>query len=393
MTTRYLFPLALGLLAGSLTASAQDQPPTSPPPAEAPPANPAPLDTRPPKDPNDRPSFIPAPVLFYEPETGAAAGVTFLPTWRHGRDTTVRKSNGRIGGWYSQKKQLNLQISHTIFTRQERYLVSGDILYYDYPIYFYGVGNNTDIDNESEISYKLFVLQQRGLKRFRQHWFGGLTYRLTDARSIKADKPLDNKDDGINQLLLLDERQRQNTTISGLGPAIVHDSRDNILSTFHGNYLDVQALFNGKGLGSDYAFTRYTIDARHYQPLGSNRTIWASQVYGQFHSGAVPFRELANLGGISLLRGIYEGRFRDRQLIAAQTEIRHHLFWRINVAAFAGVGQVSRHVDTFGTDFNVAGGAGVRFQFNRRDRINIRFDYGVGSGGSSGLYFGVNEAF
>ncbi|RTQ44995.1 hypothetical protein EJV47_26880 [Hymenobacter gummosus] len=401
MKPRLLLLLALGLLARPTYTHAQDNPTT--PPGDVPkvdqvtldnrPTAQNPADTRPPKDPNDKPSFIPAPVLFYEPETGAAAGVTFLPTWRHGRDTTVRKSNGRFGGWYSQKKQLNLQISHTIFTRQERYLVSGDIQFYDYPIFFYGIGNNTDIDNESEISYKLLIIQQRGLKSFRRHWFAGLTYRLTDARSIKADKPLDNEDDGINQLLLLDERQRQNTTISGLGPAIVHDSRDNILSTYHGNYLDVQGLFNVKGLGSDYTFSRYTLDARHYQPLGSNRTIWASQVYTQFHNGSVPFRELANLGGISLLRGIYEGRFRDRQLIAAQTEIRHHLFWRINVAGFVGAGQVASHLDDFGSKFNVAGGAGVRFQFNRRDRINIRFDYGVGSGGSSGLYFGVNEAF
>ncbi|GAB3841929.1 BamA/TamA family outer membrane protein [Hymenobacter jeollabukensis] len=391
MTTRYVSLLGCGLLMAPIWAQAQDTLTTPPPSIN--PTDRATLDPRPPKDPADKPSFIPAPVLFYEPETGAAAGVTFLPTWRHGRDTTVRKSNGRFGGWYSQKKQLNLQLSHTIFTRQERYLVSGDILYYDYPIFFYGIGNDTDKNNESEISYKLLILQQRGLKSFRRHWFAGLTYRLTDARSIKADKPLDNKDDGVNQLLLLDERQRQHTTVSGLGPALVHDGRDNILSTFHGHYLDLQALFNVKGLGSDYTFTRYTLDARHFQPVGSNRTIWASQLFGQFHNGTVPFRELGNLGGVSLLRGIYEGRFRDRQLIALQTELRHHLFWRINVAGFVGAGQVAQHVNDFGSKFNVAGGAGVRFQFNRRDRINIRLDYGVGSGGSSGLYFGVNEAF
>lgn len=334
-------------------------------------------------------------MLFYEPETGVAAGATFLPTWRHGRDTTVRKSNGRIGGWYSQKKQLNLQLSHTIFTRQERYLVMGDILFYDYPIFFYGIGNDTKESNESEISYKLLIVQQRGLKRFRPFWFAGATYRLTDMRSIKADKPTVNDGDTPNLLLGLTERERQPTLISGLGPTIIHDSRDNILSSFTGDYLEAQALFNGKGLGSDYSFTRYLLDARHYQPLfGTANTIWASQVIGQFHSGTVPFRELANLGGISLLRGIYEGRFRDRQLVAAQTEIRQHLFWRINGAVFAGVGQVAPHVNDLGFDrFNFAGGAGIRFQFNRRDRINVRFDYGVGSGGNSGLYFGVNEAF
>lgn len=351
--------------------------------------------TQPPKNPDDKPKFVPAPVLFYEPETGIAVGATFLPTWRHGRDTTVRKSNGRIGGWYSQKKQLNLQVSHTIFTRQERYLLIGDILFYDYPIFFYGIGNDTDIENESEIAYRLLVFQQRGLRRFRPGWFAGATYRLTDLRAITAEPFAHGGDDRPNPLLSLPGRERQPTFISGFGPAVIHDTRDNVLSTFTGNYLDVQALFNAKALGSDFAFTRYSVDARHFQPLfGSTKTIWASQVLGQFSTGSVPFRELPFLGGISVLRGIYEGRFRDRQLLVAQTEVRQHLFWRLNGAVFVGAGQVAPRIGDFGpTDFNLAGGAGVRFQFNRRDRINIRFDYGVGTGGNSGLYFGVNEAF
>ncbi|MBG8554256.1 BamA/TamA family outer membrane protein [Hymenobacter guriensis] len=350
---------------------------------------------KPPKNPADKPSFIPAPVLFYEPETGFAAGATFLPTWRHGRDTTVRKSNGRLGGWFSQKKQLNLQLSHTIFTRQERYLLIGDIQYFDYPIFFYGVGNDTKKEDESEIAYKLLTINQRALKSIHRYTFLGLQYRFADLRSLRPKLELNNEETGPNLYYSeLTPREKEPFRISGAGPTFIYDSRDVILSTFKGAYLDLQALFNLKGLGSDYTFTRYVVDGRYFQPLGSNRTIWASQVIGTFHNGTVPFRELGNLGGVSLLRGIYEGRFRDRQLLAAQTEIRHHLFWRLNGAVFAGVGQVAPHLqDMSFSGIKLAGGAGVRFQFNRRDRLNIRFDYGVGSGGNSGLYFGVNEAF
>ncbi|KAA9325288.1 BamA/TamA family outer membrane protein [Hymenobacter busanensis] len=393
MTFRYLL-LTGALAVGLLTAASAQTPDTAS-------AKRTERDIRlgqPAKNPEDRPSFIPAPVIFYEPETGFAAGATFLPTWRHGRDTTVRKSNGRIGGWYSQKKQLNLQLSHTIFTRREAWLVSGDLLFYDYPIFFYGIGNDTDIDDESEISYKVLTFNQRGLKQaFIPGLFLGLTYRYTDTRDIIADKPTVNDGDKANLLLTqVPAEQRLDTRISGLGPAVVYDTRDNVLSTFRGNYVDVQALLNRSGLGSDYNFTRYQLDARHFQPLrkGSNRTILAGQVLGQFNRGNVPFRELAGLGGITVLRGIYEGRFRDRQLLMGQAELRHHLFWRLNGAVFAGVGQVAPRFRDFGlSDFNYAAGGGLRFQFNRRDRINIRFDYGVGSGGSSGLYFGVNEAF
>ncbi|UOQ75864.1 hypothetical protein MUN84_14635 [Hymenobacter sp. 5516J-16] len=44
-------------------------------------------------------------------------------------------------------------------------------------------------------------------------------------------------------------------------------------------------------------------------------------------------------------------------------------------------------------DMKYAGGGGIRFRFNRRDRLNIRLDYGVGSGGNSGIIFAVGEAF
>ncbi|OON66804.1 BamA/TamA family outer membrane protein [Hymenobacter sp. CRA2] len=395
MHTRYTTLLSLSLLAQ--LAQAQNTSPAdslATTPAAVAPASTLP---EPPKDPRDKPSFIPAPVFFYQPETGFALGAAFLPVWRFGRDsTTTRKSNARLIGWYSQKKQTSLQLLHNVFTRDERWLLTGEISYYDYPIFFYGIGNDTKTRDESEISYQLLTFDQRVLKNVVGRWFLGARYRLTDLRNIQVDEPLTNDEGSQRPNLLYDlpARQRENTMVSGLGPSLIHDGRDNILNTYRGHYLELQGLFNTKGLGSDYTFTRYILDARHFEQLGGTNTIWASQLYAQFHNGDVPFRELATLGGANLLRGIYEGRFRGRQLVALQTELRKHLFWRINGAAFVGVGQVANHLDDLRfTEFNVAGGAGLRFQFNRRDRLNIRLDYGVGSGKSSGLYFGVSEAF
>ena len=84
------------------------------------------------------------------------------------------------------------------------------------------------------------------------------------------------------------ERERQDTRVSGLGPVLTYDSRDVQLAAFRGNLLDVSATFNGTGLGSDYRFVRYQLDARHFQPIVSNRTILALQFLGQVHTGDVP---------------------------------------------------------------------------------------------------------
>ena len=191
-------------------------------------------------------------------------------------------------------------------------------------------------------------------------------------------------------------RERTGTTTSpGVGPLLLYDNRDNILSTFRGSYLEGSALFNGGALGSNNTFSRFQVDARHFRPLlASEKTILALQVVAQFHAGYVPFRELANLGGSNQLRGYYEGRYRDRQLLAAQAEIRQHLFGRFNGAVFGGIGQVGNSLSSFDEGgLKAAGGAGIRFQFNRRDRLNARLDYGVGRGGSSVVYFSIGEAF
>jgi hypothetical protein len=36
---------------------------------------------------------------------------------------------------------------------------------------------------------------------------------------------------------------------------------------------------------------------------------------------------------------------------------------------------------------------GLRFLFNKKQKINLRMDLGFGQDGNSGVYFGIEEAF
>lgn len=350
-------------------------------------------------------TILPIPVLFYQPETGLGYGLGGLLSGRFGQDTAgTRPSNVRVQYWTTQKSQSLLQLVHTVFTPGEQYFLTGEITSYNLRLNYYGVGNDTRQGNESELNYRLFILNQRVQKQLGNKLFVGLQYRYTNTRNISFDQ---RADDGQPNYFGIDprvsERERQRTIVSGIGPAITLDTRDNASTTFTGNYVDLGLTFNGKYLGSDYNFVRYQLDARHFQPLGSTRSILALQYLGQFHSGAVPFRELAgfgaNLGGTlynnaNLMRGVFEQRYRDRQMMMFQAELRQKLFWRLDGAVFGGIGQVGERLNdfTFGGT-RAAGGFGVRFNFIRRDRVNLRFDYAVGPGGSSGLYFAIGEAF
>ena len=350
-------------------------------------------------------TLLPIPVIFYQAETGLGYGLGALLSGRFTQDTLTRPSNARVQYWRTTEGQSLLQLVHAVYTPGEKFYLNGEISAYDILLNYYGKGPGTSSADESQTKYKLFIINQRVQKQIAPKLFFGAQYRYTNITGINVpDKTTNESARNVFYTdLRVTERERQDTRISGLGPVVTFDSRDVPLAAFKGDLLDIGATFNGTGLGSDYRFVRYQVDARHFQPLGSTRTILAAQFLGQFHTGDVPFRELAgigaNLGGTlynnaNLLRGIYEQRFRDRQMVMFQAELRQKLFWRIDAAVFGGVGNVNNYIDKFALkDTKYAGGAGIRFNFLQRDRVNLRLDYAGGTGSKPGILFAIGEAF
>ena len=352
-------------------------------------------------------TILPIPVIFYQAETGLGYGLGGLLSGRFSDDTLTRPSNVRVQYWQTQKNQSLIQLVHTVYTPGEQFYLNGEISAYDILLYYYGIGPGSSSNDESETAYKLFIINQRLQKQIAPKLFFGAQYRFTGLRDLEIPAgTVDGVGTNVNRLLSdprVTPRQRESTRVSGLGPVISYDTRDVPLAAFRGNLLDASVMFNGSGIGSDYRFVRYQLDARHFRPVFSERTILAMQFLGQFHTGDVPFRELAglgaNLGGTlynnaNLLRGIYEQRFRDRQMITFQAELRQKLFWRLDGAVFGGVGNVSNYIDKFSLNqTKFAGGAGIRFNFIRRDRLNLRLDYAGGTGSKPGILFAIGEAF
>jgi hypothetical protein len=399
------FPLLLGLL--SLASVSFGQTPPGDPP----------LSVKAPKPPK-RITILPVPVLFYQQETGAGYGLGGLLSGRLGTDTLTRASNARAQFWTTQKSQSLFQFVHTIYSPGEKYYLNGEVSLYKNRLYYFGIGNDepqVSKDKRSFLDFQLFIINQRFQKSIAKNQFLGLQYRLSRVYNLNQEQGrVDDNGDAIpvtNQntenyflqdpRIQRDLRQTRNFSLSGVGPVYTFDSRDVALAASKGSLLDLQVMFNGKFVGSDYNFVRYQVDARHYQRIFSDKTILALQFLGQFHTGNVPWYGLAgigaNLGGTlynnaNIMRGIYEQRFRDRQMVSAQAELRQHLFWRIDGAAFLGAGQVGYNLNDYSFGgIHTAGGVGARFNFIRRDRVNLRFDYAFGT--DPGFYFAIGEAF
>jgi outer membrane translocation and assembly module TamA len=123
------------------------------------------------------------------------------------------------------------------------------------------------------------------------------------------------------------------------------------------------------------------------------RSVLAAQLVTTVATGTPAFYDLAALGGQSLLRGYYEGRYRDRARLVAQIEHRFPIWRRFGGAAFLGAGQAVGDLGDLRSDaFHVAGGGGLRWLISPEEGVNLRVDIGVGNG-DGGLYFAFGDAF
>jgi outer membrane protein assembly factor BamA len=183
--------------------------------------------------------------------------------------------------------------------------------------------------------------------------------------------------------------------VYGLGYQLRWDRRSNTLYPKRGFFLDFSQLFFAPEWGSDYRFTRYELELRKYwRPRWDPCGVIAAQFYSEMHTGTPPFRLTGLMGSSSHMRGYYQGRYRDRQYLAAQVEYRRPIFWRIEAAAFAGGGAVAPTLAALSpADLKPTYGAGLRFRFDQQNHGNIRLDYARGARGVSGFYASYGAAF
>lgn len=182
--------------------------------------------------------------------------------------------------------------------------------------------------------------------------------------------------------------------IAGVGPKLVVDTRNRTLSPQKGVWLEILPLFAGVSGVGDYKYQRYTMDARQYLTLKEEVTSLAFQVIIDFAEGDIPFYEEPQLGGKERLRGIGHPLEETGNAVwLARAEVRQHLWWRLGVVAFAGAGKADNGYQRPFTDLISSVGGGFRFRMLPDDPLNVRFDFGVSSMGTTGFFISLKEAF
>jgi hypothetical protein len=336
----------------------------------------------------EKKGFFMMPLIYYTPDTRWAfggAGVYYFkiqPKLETEKETRV--SYVQFLSDYTQNKQLDVWGIWNIFTRNENYLLKGELRYRNFPDRFYGIGNNTPKSNEEKYSYSLVSVKNLVMRKVKRDLFLGLDYHFEyeygftyTTGGLLEQGTITGYKGGVG---------------SALGFVGVFDSRDNAINAFRGKLIEVSSYVYVPPLGSTFTFVG--INGLYQQHWSfRKKQVLAVQSKLRLSYGEVPFLDMSTVGSDDLVRGYPKNRFRDNHFLGAQIEYRRPLFWRFGMVAFAGFGDVFKQpVDLNLSRLKYSIGTGLRFVVNPAERLNIRFDYAWGKEGGH-YYFSVAEAF
>ena len=340
--------------------------------------------------------YIVLPGVFRAPETGFGAGLGLFILSPPAKGSRGSQGDAfKIGAIYTEKRQFVMRTLMEQFVNDHRDHLAFSANAQKYPDSFFGIGGNTEVNDEEKYTSYAWDAQVRYLHEITSTFYlggQGVVYneRIAD---LKPTGFLANKTDQNGRTIDGTEPMRH----AGLGILSRIDTRDDLQDPDRGHFIEMGAIARNKNLGSDYDFNTAQIDARGFVPItGSNRPFrLAWQAVMISHDGKPPFQALASLGGRDLLRGYFLGRYRDRKLLASQVELRipHGDKW--GSVLYAGGGNVAHDWDMMTLkSFKPAWGAGARYRISSTQKVNIRLDLAWGRRTPNpSAYLSLAEAF
>lgn len=332
------------------------------------------------------PKFMTYPTLAYSPETKWEIGASSLYIYSANRDLSNRLSEVKAFTFYTLEHQYGLWLDHMLYTDKNKWFFLGRARYQSFPLLYYGIGSDSQSEPLARIDGEYTLFRERFLRAIIPSLYTGLQLDFQNFSKVNyKDTTIDHISPSIGA---------NGSRCVGLGWGLVYDNIHNAMNPREGIYSEWAFLRYNKAIGSEFNMTTYIIDNRLYHPI-KERNVLAAQLYGQFTTGNAPFNMLSLMGGESLMRGYYLGRYRDDHLIAGQLEYRILPFSfskRWGASVFLAAGQVFNKESFHLRNFLPTGGAGLRFLVFPEKDIYTRVDVAFTQEGR-GIYFFIGEAF
>jgi outer membrane protein assembly factor BamA len=282
---------------------------------------------------------------------------------------------------YSTRKQFSAEAYTSTYTKGERFYIGfrgGFVNEYER---FWGLSYpNTDNQNYQEVTYDRFFGSGRFSHNLGKKIFAGVAFYYSDYQKINFSSTQSEKISGTASSTL------------GLGLVVSIDRRDNQFSPSKGFYFDMSNIVNYSLKDNNFKFNAFSIDARKYNEVGKH--IFAHQFLLTNLEGDVPLLEKTRLGGSNMMRGVFQGRYRDNNMWVLQSEYRYGLSRLFKLVYFASAGSTSPEFsDLLNEKVHLSSGVGLRLLLNKSKKIYARTDIAFANNGQTGYYIKISDAF
>jgi outer membrane protein assembly factor BamA len=318
------------------------------------------------------------PQIGYSPEKGANGGIKFKD-----RDVTPLHLTIDVAGNAAVNGQYHLNtllISPAFFTDRLLLLAEGE--YYSDPRKkFFGLGNN-DVgpDPLSTNRYQritgTLALGSRLSRRFALVASGDFNDIEISRGHLEGSTP--STTSRFPDLTGIDGGRTNRLSLS-----LLFNDREDVARPTRGWSIIAKATWVPHGLGNDFSYTRYTLDASYLYPLIWRRQVLGLHVGGQYIDTKrrhTPFYELSSLGGDRDLRGFFQDRFLGSSNVVTNIEYRlklidFHFIWDVQIdgVVFGDAGRV------FYSDEDIASELGQPVATIPPTNNEFRYSYGGGT--------------
>ena len=329
------------------------------------------------------PRWIPFPVIASSPETGLMLGgmlFYFFPVTQ----PEQQASTVDLMAYGTTKGQYSFSLTPNIFLNNGLYRLNATLYDDFWRANYYPIGNDSPDLAEKYDSTTIGVkctVERRIFETYLVDFIARYeTVKMdVEAGGLLATGNVFGSTDG---------------EYAGIGLALGYDSRDNTNAPAQGVLARYEYVNYNQGVGSDLDFSVQTADLRYYL-----KTVWLQDSVLAFaaqlriSNGDVPFRQLSTPDGTLILRGIEAGRYRDKDMLAVQSEWRFPIKAKFSGTVFAEAAQVAPTPSDFAVaDFKTSLGVGLRYALNPEERFNIRADIAWVDDGI-GAILNIREAF
>lgn len=322
---------------------------------------------------------VPTFSITYNEEDNFGAMIGAIGLYRSGMDTVAPLSSVSLLAGASINKSFFGIIKGTNYSKKGKFLIDYRLRYFYNNLYFWGLGYNNGNNSANKSSYKEMSTDVNVSFLFRPNqtittgpYIG---FKYVNSSDFAKPELIEGNPLFMRSLLL--------------GIKFTYNSKDNDVIPTRGSFITFEQTIY-PALWGFKSFYKTFLIADYYLPVWKG-SVFAFDLNANLNWGDSPWFMWAQLGGSTRMRGYYQGRYRDRNMISAQMEIRQKIYKNHGIAVWGGAGNIFHSFPEFNIKETLPTyGAGYRFEFMG---FLLNIDVGFGKSGQYAIIAGINQTF